>query len=202
MANPLKIKVCGITSQSQSEQLLALGVDYIGMIHHSKSPRHIKAPSTLQNGVLVSVDQSLESILQLAEKFQTKVIQLHGSETPDYCNILKNKGFEIIKSFSINDDFNFEECYRYCDSTKHFLLDTKGKKRGGNGIKFNWNKLNEYQVNKPFFLSGGISPNDTDHINNLNHTQLIGIDINSQFEISPGVKDLHQISSFIKQLRQ
>lgn len=204
MDNKLLIKVCGITTKEQALALKSLKVDLIGMIHHSTSPRHLENNYTdnLDNNILVTVNQNEASLKALALKFNTKRLQLHGNETPDLCNTLQSDGLEIFKAFSIHDNFNFEECNPYVNATDYFLFDTKGTYKGGNGTKFNWQKLDKYQLDKPFFLSGGIDIEDVEMIKKITHPMLAGIDINSQFETSPGIKDLNKVTAFINQLRQ
>ena len=203
MSNKLKIKVCGITSNVQAKELVEMKVDFFGQIHHIKSPRHNSIPilNHANRSVLVTVNENETSLEKLASKFNTKHLQLHGTESSELCKSLQMKNYIIIKAFSIDQNFDFSLCSKYLNSTDYFLFDTKGEKSGGNGIKFNWQKLKEYKLSKPFFLSGGIGLEDHSEINNIVHPQFIGIDINSQFETSPGIKDFQKIKEFIHLIR-
>ena len=108
------------------------------------------------------------------------VIQLHGNENPEFCKKLKQKNIEIIKVFSVNDDFNFSILEPFENACDYFLFDTKGKLPGGNGITFNWQILQHYKLTKPFFLSGGIGLDDIESIKKLN-LPIYAIDVNSKF---------------------
>jgi phosphoribosylanthranilate isomerase len=203
MKRNLKIKVCGITTKEQAAELIDMGTDYVGMIYHKHSPRHVDTPFTNNECcVLVSVNQSSDALMTLAQKFKVKQLQLHGEETVEQCKHLQTEGYSIIKAFSVDDDFDFEQCTKYTNVASYFLFDTKGKSKGGNGTKFNWSKLNEYRLDKPFFLSGGIDSKDASAIQELTHPMLIGIDLNSKFEKSPGIKDIDKLKDFINNLRQ
>lgn len=203
MTRSLKIKVCGITTKEQASELINMGTDYVGMIYHKQSPRHVETPFTSnERCILVSVNQSNDALVTLAQKFKVKQLQLHGEETVEQCKYLQTEGYSIIKAFSVDDNFDFEQCANYTNVASYFLFDTKGKSKGGNGSKFNWSKLNEYQMNKPFFLSGGIDSTDASEISRLTHPMLAGIDLNSKFEKSPGIKDIEKLKDFINNLRQ
>ena len=204
MSNNLKIKVCGITSKTQASQLTQMNVDLIGMIYHTASPRHIEYPviEDSKHSTMVTVNQSETSLINLSKIFKVSTLQLHGEESPELCLSLERKGFKVIKAFSIDEDFDFSICSPYIHPTSCFLFDTKGPKEGGNGKKFNWNKLEDYNAKHPFYLSGGIDLDDAPMISKLNHPMLIGVDINSNFETSPGIKDMQKIKSFIQLIKQ
>jgi phosphoribosylanthranilate isomerase len=138
----------------------------------------------------------------MVQNHQLKAVQLHGEETPDYCSIIQKFGVEVIKSFSIKDQFDYNKINIYEDYCDYYLFDTKGKLPGGNGYAFDWTLLNAYPSEKPFFLSGGIGPNELIKIKDLINTSLplYAIDVNSKFEYSPGLKNIDLIRQFKKQL--
>lgn len=185
-----------------------LDIDLMGFIFHAVSPRYAGKklgyiPSRINN-VGVFVDQNHQIIRERAEDNHLEIIQLHGSEPPWYCINLKEEGYKIIKAFGIDKDgfIPNAQLHAYKGKCDYYLFDTKTKQYGGSGKKFNWSKLKDYQGETPFILSGGISPEDVDEIKSFSHPQFAGIDINSRFEVAPGLKDIELIEKFIKQIRQ
>lgn len=206
----LHIKVCGITDKTNIGKLIQLPVDYLGFIFYEKSPRYVNTafikhiaelPSSIQK-TGVFVNSSVDYIQQMATLCKLDCIQLHGNESPAFCNELRKTNIPIIKAFSICDSINADELSRYADHCDYFLFDTKCNGFGGSGKKYNWQLLKTYNHPVPFFLSGGISPDDAPEILSLYHPMLYGIDINSLFEIAPGYKDLALIVPFIEKLKQ
>ena len=135
-------------------------------------------------------------------KHQLSAVQLHGDESPDYCKVIKNLNVEVIKTFSISNNYNFSILKRYEKNCDFFLFDTKGDLPGGNGINFDWDILKNYPLQKPFFLSGGIGTDNIDQIKKLLNSQLpiYAIDVNSKFEISPAKKNIDKLKLFKKEL--
>ncbi len=193
------------------QDLITLQPDFIGFIFFPKSPRYVgldwdvtiaKSMPSSVNKIGVFVNESVEQIVLLASKYQLDGIQLHGSETPEICQAIKDKNLLVLKAFSVDESFDFEilKSYEvYCD---FFLFDTKTPQHGGSGLKFDWNKLKEYSLSKPIFLSGGIMEDDVDEIKCLNIKQLYSVDINSKFEIEPALKDIKMVERFAQKLRQ
>jgi len=187
--------------------LLDLEPDYIGFIFYTKSKRYMNNPNitdldfknSKKTGVFVN--EKVSEILLIAQKYQLDVIQLHGSETPQICKEIRNNGYKVIKVFSVDNNFDFTTCKPYYDVSDWFLFDTKGELHGGNGIAFNWEKLNEYNIDKNFFLSGGISKEHIQKIKALDNPNLISIDINSQFENKNGLKNIQQLKTFFYEIR-
>lgn len=201
--------------------LIALKPNFIGFIFYHKSKRFItdfpkvKFPSEIKK-VGVFVNEPFKNVIDIVNNYQLDVVQLHGDETPQFCDTLINTfrefgGYEkkhdselvsesykleIIKAFSVDETFNFEETKPYENYCSYFLFDTKGKHYGGNGVKFNWEILNKYKGRIPFLLSGGISKNDVDEIKKIHHIAFKGVDINSGFEIEPGLKNIEEIKKF------
>ncbi len=180
-----------------------LGIDWIGMIFWSGSKRFVSSqPSYLPKGIKkvgVFVNADLQDIKQHVEEYQLDFIQLHGQETPDFVQALKPS--RVIKAFNISDPEDFQQTEDYEGIADYFLFDTKGASIGGNGEKFNWSVLSHYHGETPFILSGGIGPDDASGIKALHHPMFIGIDLNSRFEIEPGIKDITKLDNFVKQLK-
>jgi phosphoribosylanthranilate isomerase len=147
------------------------------------------------------VNTKIERLVETAEYFRFKTIQLHGNETPEYCAELKTK-YTIIKAFGINTKEDFSHIHDYEEVCDYFLFDAKTELYGGSGKKFDHSLLANYKGTKPFFLSGGITLNDLENIRNNRHELCIGIDVNSGFEISPGVKNIEQVKKLLDFFRQ
>ncbi len=210
----MKIKVCGMRDAENISELIKLKLDFIGFIFYNKSKRfvadfpQVKFPSTIKK-VGVFVNESMEVILEKVKKYQLDIVQLHGNETSEYCIEIKKRhselvsesySIEIIKAFSIDENFDFHSMAEYENSCNYFLFDTKGIDYGGNGIKFNWEILKKYKGQVPFLLSGGISKEDSTEILSFLRRQesklCIGVDINSGFEIEPALKNIEEIKEF------
>ncbi len=190
------------------ESLIALKPDFMGFIFYDKSKRFVtdfpkvKIPSIIKK-VGVFVNETIEEVISIAEKYQLDCIQLHGDELPEYCEKLSQSKFDleshqidIFKAFSIDENFDFNTTKQYENCCNYFLFDTKGNDYGGNGIKFNWEILQKYKGNIPFLLSGGISAKDVNEIKKINHPQFMGVDVNSGFEIKPALKDIEKLKEF------
>ncbi len=196
----VKVKVCGMKYPENILELAALQPDYLGFIFWDKSSRYFDGempaiPSFIKK-VGVFVQEEIEVILAKAEKYNLQAIQLHGNESVSFCSDLKEKlegkRIEIIKVFSVNDTFDFQELEPFETVCDYFLFDTKGKLPGGNGTTFDWRVLEKYPSLKPFFLSGGISLDEVESIQQILNTNLPihALDLNSKFETEPGLKDI------------
>ena len=183
--------------------------DFIGFIFYPKSKRFVGEPSLEMLSVIpesvkrvgVFVDETSEKVLEICQNLNLGVVQLHGLESPEYCRQIKETGIIVLKAFSVDDQFDFAVLKAYSGVCDYFLFDTKGRLPGGTGQKFNWQLLENYQGDISFFLSGGIGPGDVEAIRKFQHPQLFGIDINSGFEISPALKDVEKVKSFILAIR-
>ena len=199
----LIIKVCGMREEQNISDLEKLDIDWMGMIFWSGSKRYVsRPPSRLPQRVKkvgVFVDASLDDIRQHVSDYQLDIIQLHGHETPAFLEALKP--LTLIKAFNIADASDLEKTKAYEGIADYFLFDTKGKIVGGNGEKFDWTVLTAYEGATPFLLSGGIGPDDVQKVKQFHHHKCIGIDLNSRFESAPGLKDIVQLQTFIKQIR-
>lgn len=205
----MNLKVCGMKYLSNIEALSALDIDYMGFIFYPKSKRYVGEdfePLVLKNipdhieKVAVFVNEPLESIRQIAEKYGFKTIQLHGNEAPEYAGELKTLGYSIIKAFAIDAHFDFNNTIPFQTNCDYFLFDTKSDTFGGTGHAFDWELLEKYMQQKPFFLSGGISLETMDKAKNIGHSQLYAFDINSKFETEPALKNIDLIKEFILQI--
>ena len=201
----LKLKVCGMRNSANINELIEVQPDFIGFIFHEKSPRNVSDNIIIPTSdnihrVGVFVNKSVEFIKEKKEQYKLDYIQLHGSESPEFCNEIKNIGAGIIKAFNISEDFNFSNLKDYESHCDYFLFDAFGRNAGGNGITFNWDLLNNYQGKIPFLLSGGIDETMADSIKKNKHPQFTGIDINSGFETEPALKNIEKIKTFKNEL--
>lgn len=206
----VKIKVCGITSTEQVQQLADLGVDYAGFIFYDKSLRYVgnkieatelKAISGIEK-VGVFVNESIEKIKQTIKQYGLNAVQLHGDETPSLCKALANEA-TVIKAFRIKGDEDLLTIIKpYTDMVDYFLFDTKAQEYGGTGKKFDWSVLANTEIPKPYFLSGGIGLEDADKTRQFTQTNpVFALDVNSKFETEPGVKDLEKVKYFLQHQR-
>ena len=203
----MKIKICGLKFESNILGLSKLEPDYMGFIFWEKSKRLVidSTPNLSQTkikktGVFVNAD--FEKIKDKVRVHKLEAIQLHGLESPEFCEKIKNLGVEIIKAFSIDENFNFNVLEKYELCSDYFLFDTKGKSPGGNGFSFDWEILRNYKYEKKFFLSGGIGIESINAIKKIKNLSLpvFCVDINSRFELNPGEKNIELIKSFKNRL--
>ena len=211
----MRVKVCGMTELDQVRELDEMGVEFCGFIFYPKSPRYIfkRVPSTeikkikgKINKVGVFVNADPEEVLRVVDDCGLYLVQLHGDESPRVCEKISSY-ITTIKAFRLsNEDNILWKIREYYDAVDMFLFDTDGIGYGGTGIKFDWNRLKGLNINKPFFLSGGISPDDYDKILDLRQDvvgkDLFSVDINSRFEISPGIKDIKLVNSFVNSIKK
>lgn len=212
----MRIKVCGMTSAEQVLQLDEMGVEFAGFIFYPKSPRYVykymprtdikKIKGKGINKVGVFVNAPVEEVLEAVDDCGLYIVQLHGDETPKYCEKIANY-VTVVKAFRLREDDNvLWKVKDYRDIADMFLFDTEGAGYGGTGRKFDWDVLKGLNVGKPFFLSGGIEPGDTERLKEFSEEpvakDLFSIDINSRFETSPGVKDMEKLKTFIEAVKQ
>jgi phosphoribosylanthranilate isomerase len=205
----MKIKVCGITSLEQLQQLQQLGVDYAGLIFFEGSKRYMEEKLKEVQGAIretgirkvgVFVNQELEVIERAIRDYGLYAVQLHGDETDEFCLELMDK-VKVIKVFRIGSEVDIDKMVAPFQETCHyFLFDTDTDSFGGSGKQFDWALLEGATLGKPFFLSGGIGPNDIEKIKAFQHPYLYAIDVNSRFETEPGVKDMERVQQFISEL--
>lgn len=208
----MNLKVCGLTSKKQLQQLEGLNIAFAGFIFQKDSPRYAgdKLADEDLTGmdldikkVGVFVDEEYEDIMEMVEKFELDMVQLHGNETPALCKEL-SEDTEVIKVFKIDDTVESIDklVAPYDDVCDYYLFDTASKEvAGGTGKKFDWKKLKDSKIEKPFFLSGGISPDDAVLVKSFKHPDFFGVDVNSLFEKEPGVKDMALVLKFVKDLK-
>jgi len=198
------IKVCGMRDAENIREVEALGIDMMGFIFWPKSKRYIcEFPEFMPinaKRVGVFVDEDIEKVRHIADDYTLDIIQLHGSESPEYARELRE--WEVIKAFNIATKEDLTATIAYEGIVDYFLFDTKGQSVGGNGEKFDWSVLDAYDGETPFLLSGGISPDDAEQVKDYYHPKCIGIDLNSRFEIAPGLKDVEKLKKFLEKVKK
>lgn len=217
------IKVCGLREADNIREVAALGVDWIGMIFWPKSPRFVsmlpiragilpdEAPLSPFTSLLtpkkvgVFVNPTAQDVITRVVSCGLDIVQLHGHETPTLIRNLRRtlgEGVKMMKAISVAEVDDVVTYKSYADCVDYFLFDTKCKTVGGSGEQFDWSVLQTYDGDVPFLLSGGIGPDDAKRVEAFRHEKCIGIDLNSRFEIVPGVKDITLLRQFINVLKQ
>lgn len=211
----MNLKICGMNQPGNILQVADLKPDYMGFIFYDKSPRYFdgelpEIPSEIKKtGVFVNAE--IPEVLEKVQKYKLNAVQLHGDETPQFCQELKTQlnklgtNPELIKVFSVGPDFDFNAIKAYEGLVDYFLFDTRaGELRGGTGKKFDWEILKKYPSGTPFFLSGGIGPEHAKAIKGIKNYflresrpgLLHAVDVNSRFELKPGLKKLKELKDF------
>ena len=211
MMDRIKIKVCGMRREGNVREVASLDIDYMGFIFYERSPRFCSCLSrdVLSmlppgvKGVAVTVDMDESEILGLAGQYGFGIFQLHGSEPPELCRRLRERGLKVIKAMPVGQDAGaLGSLGRYAGAVDLFLLDTACAGKGGSGKKFDWGMLERYDFGEDFILSGGIGGEDAEAISAIRHPRFAGIDLNSRFECAPGEKNVSLIAEFIDRVRK
>jgi phosphoribosylanthranilate isomerase len=195
----IRIKVCGLRHLENIQAVAELHPDYMGFIFYEKSKRYVGNDfivprvdhSIIKVGVFVN--ERMEEVIRLTKMNSINYLQLHGDESVSYCKKLKDAGYTIIKAFSVSSDFDFTLLNAYKKVCSYFLFDTKGESYGGNGKAFDWSLLKKYDQEIPFFLSGGLSLANAESALSLRDLNLHALDVNSGFEITPGIKNISNL---------
>ncbi|MGS2727188.1 phosphoribosylanthranilate isomerase [Psychroserpens sp. BH13MA-6] len=204
----MKLKVCGMKYPDNMMDVGMLKPDYMGFIFYEQSHRYFNGeipdlPKQIKK-IGVFVDAPFTDITKTIEKHRLHGIQLHGHESPAFCKAFSEFNVPIIKVFNVDRDFDFSVIKAYEDVCDYFLFDTKGKLPGGNGYTFDWHILETYPSSKPYFLSGGIGLKDLEKLKAFLASKSAkfchAIDVNSQFETKPGLKNLTDLEQFIHEL--
>jgi phosphoribosylanthranilate isomerase len=204
MKDQIKIKVCGMRDPENTELLCSLGPDYLGFIFYPESKRYVGdrpdpqlfdlvPPGIKKVGVFVN--EQLDRIIKRFEEHRLDLVQLHGNESPEFCRKLTDAGVALIKALAPDSSL-----LDYSGVVQFFLFDTPSPTWGGTGKKFDWKLLEGRSIPVPFLMSGGIGPRDVEAIGQIRQENFVGVDVNSRFELSPGLKDIGQLERFMKEL--
>jgi len=207
----IKLKICGMKYEDNMKAVSQLQPEYLGFIFYKKSSRFFDTViPEIPKGIKktgVFVNATVEYIFKKIRLHDLQAVQLHGNESVQFCQELQqristplNPRIEVIKVFSIKDEFDFSTLKPYESCVDYFLFDTKGKLPGGNGVTFDWTVLENYPSTKPFFLSGGIGLETISKLEaflkSKASTYCYALDVNSKFEIVPGLKNIEKLKGF------
>ncbi|MCC6690957.1 MAG: phosphoribosylanthranilate isomerase [Bacteroidia bacterium] len=203
----VKLKICGMKNADNINDAAKVVPDFMGFIFYPHSKRFVGAdfiiphlPASISK-VGVFVNSTIDEIKLIVKNYKLDYVQLHGNESPDFCSEA-HKFVGVIKAFGVHDSFDFSICNQYQQSCNYFLFDTQTSEYGGSGLKFGWEMLKKYNCSTPFFLSGGINMEDLSQILYLKSQipNLYAIDVNSKFEIAPGLKDINKLKLLTNEL--
>ncbi|HYG21106.1 MAG TPA: phosphoribosylanthranilate isomerase [Ohtaekwangia sp.] len=205
------LKICGMREAENILQTASFQPEYLGFIFYAKSPRYVGDKFALPFGfpenilkVGVFVNATIPEMILQSDRLHLDFLQLHGNEPVEQVRELKASGAKIIKVFSVDEQFDFEVTKPYQEYVEYFLFDTKGKYHGGNAETFDWKILDRYDQQIPFFLSGGLGPDNVREVSTLAGMNLHALDVNSRVEHSPGVKDpekLNRLCEILQSIR-
>lgn len=205
----MKVKICGMREAANILAVADFNPDFLGFIFYQQSTRYVgevlntellrSLPGSICK-VGVFVNAPLPELLATTAHYSLDYVQLHGHETPAYCQAVRAQGLHIIKAFAVDEHFDFNTLAEYASACELFLFDTKGKQPGGNGYAFDWQLLHRYHGPTPFLLSGGLGPDNAPDLLAFRHPQLVGYDFNSLLETAPGLKDVEATGRLLSRL--
>lgn len=207
----VKLKICGMKVPDNILQVADLQPDYMGFIFYKASKRYVdfldaEFVKTLPLAIKktgVFVDEDVDVLLKLVATYGLDAVQLHGTESAQYCAKLKQKlpaAVQLIKAFGVDDRFDFGQLQAFMRYADYFLFDTRTPGHGGSGKTFDWNLLSRYTLDKPYFLSGGIGLESAGALKKIKDHRLYAIDVNSRFELEPGLKNIDKLNDFKNKL--
>ena len=208
-----KIKICGVTNVADANLVASLGADYLGLNFYKESPRKVSVkmakdvaamlpPFTIPVGVFV--DEVIEELVKTVKKSGVKMVQLHGSESPEYCRLVKEKtALPVIKAFRVVDESAIDNILSYSDSCDYYLFDAYVEGQpGGTGEVFNWDLVTTMKLKglvKPFFLAGGLTPENVEQA--IEKVEPFAVDVASGVERLPSRKDFDKMKVFVRNAR-
>lgn len=199
MKKNIQLKVCGMRDHSNITGVSAIAPDFLGFIFYRGSKRFVgddfQVPASLPEQIKrvgVFVNEEKETVLQKVAQHRLDFVQLHGDEQPVICKKLKSQ-VGVIKAFLVDENFRFDSLKPFVPFVDYFLFDTKSASYGGSGKTFDWKLLDQYTEPVPFFLSGGLNPDNIDEALALRHPQFFAVDVNSGVESDYAVKDISKI---------
>ena len=200
------IKVCGMRDAQNIREVETLKPTMMGFICWEGSSRNVaEAPAHLPSCIRVGVfvNPTPDYVRRKVNQMKLNRIQLHGNESPQLCQeLIAITGLPVIKAISVRKKEDIEQYRQYRGIADLILFDTKCKTVGGSGELFDWDILEAYDGDIPFLLAGGIGLQDANRVRQFQHSQFIGVDLNSRFELRQGVKDVTSLKHFINKIRE
>jgi len=209
----MMIKVCGMRDAQNIREIDALGVEMIGFIFWTGSKRYVeKKPDYLpQNakrvGVFVNADA--EEIIEKVREYELGYVQLHGDEDLAYVTNLQKLFVaygmavpRIVRAISVASRSSVLKAMMWDGYVDGLLFETPTNGYGGSGESFDWSLLSSYRGRTPFFLTGGIGPQSLEALKQFEHPMWLGVDLNSRFEVEPGLKNVALLKHFVEELRE
>jgi phosphoribosylanthranilate isomerase len=206
-----KVKICGLTRLDHARYASGALADYLGFIFYPDSPRYISPEDAKEiinwvegpECVGVFVNQPLNHVQEVANTTGITVVQLHGDETPEYCEQLDH--VKIIKAFRVSPEMSNDHLRYliepYVKHVDYFLLDTYVKDlHGGTGETFNWEVIGELVLDYNIFLSGGLKKDNIGKA--IKSVEPYAVDLSSSLEESPGVKDFAKMEAFFEEMER
>lgn len=201
-----KVKICGLTTLQDARFVAGAYADYMGFIFYENSKRYIEAG---QAGAIINwiegpecvgvfVNQPMDDVNMIATQTGIDLVQLHGNESPEYCDLIDKP---VIKAFHIDKDTTADSLRKaidpYLTKVDYLLFDTKVDNAwGGTGQSFDWKVLENLSEEVPFFLSGGLSPENVRQACETVHPY--AVDVSSRLELEPGIKDYDKVEAFFE----
>ncbi len=205
----MQVKVCGLKDRENLSEVIHLNPDFIGFVFFPASARYIGNDMAMQHFIKsiktvskvgVFVNDDCRIILAAVQNYGLNFIQLHGDETPDFCTRI-SRHIPVIKAFRIDQEFDFSTLTKYQNCCDYFLFDTATVHYGGSGRVFDWHLLKKYNLEKSYFLSGGIGLDNFHEVVAIQDSRLIFLDVNSRLETAPGIKNIKDLKTLIHEIR-
>lgn len=201
----IRIKICGITNPDDALMAVEAGADALGFVFVPNTPRYITSGPVAKiveqlppfiTTVGLFVNEDAEKIQRIADQCHLDVFQLHGNESPEFCNTLNRK---TIKAFRVKDESSLSQVPDYRVSAYHLDTYVKGK-MGGTGLIFNWALAEKIKKYGPVILAGGLNPRNV--ASAVRQVHPYGVDVSSGVEASPGRKAPAKVEAFIEAVRK
>lgn len=206
----IQVKICGITDLQDARFVSGALADYIGFIFYDESPRFIepsKAGAIINwiegpECVGVFVNQPLDDVNSIVRQAGIDMVQLHGSESPEYCDMIESP---VIKAFHISPETTANDIEKaitpYRSSVDYLMFDTRVEgKWGGTGKSFDWTLVDTISGDISFFLSGGLTPGNV--YNACETVHPFAVDVSSGVERKPGAKDYDKVDAFMMEMKK
>lgn len=205
-----QIKICGLSTETTIDAAIDAGATHIGFVHFEKSPRHVSLERARQlrayagdriETVLLLVNADAEITGKAIADVKPDILQLHGSETPDWVKLVRDtSGLEIWKAVGVRDPAGLASTARYVGAVDRLLFDAPAKALpGGTGTSFDWSLLAGHQHQVDWGLAGGLDPDNV--ADALTATRAPLVDVSSGVESASGVKQVDRIAAFCQAVR-